>query len=111
MSDKIYTLDEIKSIAAPIARQYGVAAMYLFGSYARGEQNAESDIDILLTADLTQEQIAETRRAVAALSSDLSLDHEVTVSIQIVPLTQFRRYADFLPFYQNILKEGIRYAS
>ena len=32
MSDKIYTLDEIKSIAAPIARQYGVAAMYLFGS-------------------------------------------------------------------------------
>ena len=83
----------------------------LYGSYARGEQNAESDIDILLTADLTQEQIAETRRAVAALSSDLSLDHEVTVSIQIVPLTQFRRYADFLPFYQNILKEGIRYAS
>ena len=32
MSNKIYTLDEIKSIAAPIARQYGVAAMYLFGS-------------------------------------------------------------------------------
>ena len=83
----------------------------LYGSYARGEQNAESDIDILLTADLTQEQIAEKRRAIAALSSDLSLDHDVTVSIQIVPMAQFRRYADFLPFYQNVLKEGIRYAS
>ena len=83
----------------------------LYGSYARGEQNTESDIDILLTADLTQEQIAEMRRAIAALSSDLSLDHDVTVSIQIVPLAQFRRYADFLPFYQNVLKEGIRYAS
>ena len=32
MCDKIYTLDEIKSIAAPIAKQYGVDAMYLFGS-------------------------------------------------------------------------------
>ena len=32
MSDNIYTLDEIKAIAAPIARQDGVAAMYLFGS-------------------------------------------------------------------------------
>lgn len=83
----------------------------LYGSYARGEQNAESYIDILLTADLTQEQIAEKRRAIAALSSDLSLAHDVTVSIQIVPLVQFRRYADFLPFYQNVLKEGIRYAS
>ena len=83
----------------------------LYGSYARGEQNAESDIDILLTADLTQEQIVEKRRAIAALSSDLSLDHDVTVSIQIVPLAQFLRYADFLPFYQNVLKEGIRYAS
>ena len=111
MSDKVYTLDEIRAIAAPIAKQYGVAAMYLFGSYARGEQNAESDIDILLTADLTQEQIVEKRRAIAALSSDLSLDHDVTVSIQIVPLAQFLRYADFLPFYQNVLKEGIRYAS
>ena len=83
----------------------------LYGSYARGEQNAESDIDILLTADLTQEQIVEKRRAIAALSSDLSLDHDVTVSIQIVPLAQFLRYADFLPFYQNVLEEGIRYAS
>ena len=46
MSDKIYTLDEIKSIAAPIARQYGVAAMYLFGSYARGEATPKSDLDV-----------------------------------------------------------------
>ena len=45
MSDKIYTLDEIKAIAAPIARQYGVAAMYLFGSYARGEATPKSDLD------------------------------------------------------------------
>ena len=45
MCDKIYTLDEIKSIAAPIAKQYGVDAMYLFGSYARGEATATSDLD------------------------------------------------------------------
>ena len=35
----------------------------LYGSYARGDFTAESDIDILLTADLTQEQIASQRRA------------------------------------------------
>ena len=45
MSDKIYTLDEIKSIANPIARRYNIAGLYLFGSYARGEATAESDLD------------------------------------------------------------------
>ena len=45
MSDKIYTLDEIRSIANPIARRYKIAALYLFGSYARGEATAESDLD------------------------------------------------------------------
>ena len=45
MYEKVYSLDEIRSIAAPIAEQYGVAAMYLFGSYARGEATATSDLD------------------------------------------------------------------
>ena len=45
MSDKIYTLDEIRSIANPIARRYNIAVLYLFGSYARGEATAQSDLD------------------------------------------------------------------
>ena len=43
--DKIYTIDEIKQIAAPIAARYGVERMYLFGSYARGDATAGSDMD------------------------------------------------------------------
>lgn len=45
MCSKIYTIDEIRAIAAPIAKKYGVEAMYLFGSYARGEATAASDLD------------------------------------------------------------------
>ena len=45
MSDKIYSIAEIKSIATPFATQYGVDAMYLFGSYARSEAKATSDLD------------------------------------------------------------------
>lgn len=45
MRDKVYTLDEIRSIAAPIAERHGVTALYLFGSYARGEAAEESDLD------------------------------------------------------------------
>ena len=46
MNGKIYTMDEIRDIAAPLAKKYGVNALYLFGSYARGSANAQSDIDL-----------------------------------------------------------------
>lgn len=45
MSDKIYTLDEIRAIARPIAARHGVEKLYLFGSYARGEATSKSDLD------------------------------------------------------------------
>ena len=48
MNDKIYALDEIREIVIPIAERHGVATLYLFGSYARGEATAESDIDFLM---------------------------------------------------------------
>ena len=43
-----YTIDEIKDRVTPVARKYRLAAVYLFGSYARGEAGAESDIDLLV---------------------------------------------------------------
>ena len=48
MREKIYSLDEIKCIAYPIALRSGIAALYLFGSYARGEATPYSDIDFLV---------------------------------------------------------------
>ena len=48
MMSKVYSVDEIRRLATPIAQQYGVAKLALFGSYARGEQNANSDIDFIV---------------------------------------------------------------
>lgn len=44
----VYTIQAIKQLATPIARRYGVEALSLFGSYARGEASESSDIDFLL---------------------------------------------------------------
>ena len=48
-----YTIEEIKQRITPVAEKYGLAAVYLFGSYARGEASAESDIDLLVDTDIT----------------------------------------------------------
>jgi predicted nucleotidyltransferase len=42
---KILTIEEIKRIVSPIAKQYGVERVYVFGSYARGDATPESDVD------------------------------------------------------------------
>lgn len=41
-----YSVEEIKAIVAELAAQYGADRVYLFGSYARGDANADSDIDL-----------------------------------------------------------------
>ena len=45
--NKVYTIDEIRAKAVPIAKKYGVKKLSLFGSYARGEADAQSDLDFL----------------------------------------------------------------
>ena len=46
ISGSVYTIKEIKNIIKPILNKYGINDIYLFGSYARGEAKASSDIDI-----------------------------------------------------------------
>jgi predicted nucleotidyltransferase len=41
-----YTIEEIRQKVTPIAKQYdNIERVFLFGSYARGEAKAKSDID------------------------------------------------------------------
>ena len=44
----IYSICEIQQRIAPVTKQYGVKAVFLFGSYARGEAREDSDIDLLV---------------------------------------------------------------
>ena len=48
MGKKIYTIEEIKEKAVPIAKSYGVNELSLFGSYSRNEQNENSDVDFFI---------------------------------------------------------------
>jgi len=46
--NKLFSLDEIKNKILPVAEQYGLKKVYLFGSYARGNATNNSDIDICI---------------------------------------------------------------
>lgn len=44
----IYTLEEIGRRVRPVAEKYKLKAVYVFGSYARGEAREDSDVDLLV---------------------------------------------------------------
>ncbi len=48
MDNRIFTLDNIKALVKPFAEKYHVKEIYLFGSYARGEADENSDLDFLV---------------------------------------------------------------
>lgn len=48
MSKPRFTIEEIQEKVIPVAKKYGVKKLWLFGSYARGEADAESDVDFLI---------------------------------------------------------------
>lgn len=48
MSEKVYTIDEIKEYILHVLKEYGIEKAYIFGSYARNEANKNSDVDIMI---------------------------------------------------------------
>lgn len=102
-------LEEVYSACNPILSN-SISDAYLYGSYARGDYHSESDIDILIIADMSSAEISKCRNDIAIVTSELSLNHGITVSVTVKPLAQFKQYANVLPYYKNVIKEGIRYA-
>ena len=44
----VYSIDQLREIVMPLVRGYGMLWARLFGSYARGEADGSSDIDLLV---------------------------------------------------------------
>ena len=49
----ILTIDEIKTICKKVFDKYDVEFAYLFGSYAKGKQKPTSDVDIMVSTNIT----------------------------------------------------------
>ena len=41
-----FSIDELRQIIAPIAREHGVESVSLFGSYSKGTASTSSDVDL-----------------------------------------------------------------
>lgn len=83
--------------------------MILYGSYARGDAEPGSDLDVMILVDTSREEISKRSWDISGLASDLSLSCGVMVSPFVENRTFFLTLLPALPFFQNVSKEGIRY--
>lgn len=83
-----------------------VVGVYLYGSYARGDYDNESDIDITAIVKGKRLELQKKLKTVWDVSADIGLENNVVVSPTVIPYDEFEEYKDKLPYYRNIAQEG-----
>jgi len=79
----------------------------LYGSYARGDNNEYSDLDIMVLADYDESEGRVFQDAIYKMASRASLEHNITVSIYLNNNSLFNSRLHISPFYRNVLSEGV----
>ena len=81
-------------------------AVILYGSYARGDYRADSDIDIMILLDLSDMDIKEYRHELSGETFDFNMDHDLKPIAK--SQQHFQKWVDVYPFYANVEKEGVK---
>ncbi|WP_026884951.1 nucleotidyltransferase domain-containing protein [Clostridium akagii] len=79
----------------------------LYGSYARNENTAESDINFLVLVNEDENKIREHEDAITDIMVDLSLEYSIVISIYTQSVSVYESQIKILPFFMNVQREGI----
>ncbi len=86
-----------------------VKKIILYGSYARGDYNESSDIDIMILTDLTDDEMYDYFVKVSDMAYDIedANNFDIMISPLVKNIDKFNYWLDALPFYMNIQREGV----
>ena len=79
----------------------------LYGSYARGDYNNSSDIDILVLTDYKPSQFYSVLEKLSGMTYDIDLDYNVILMPLINNIKNYNDGIDSIPFFTNIHREGV----
>ena len=79
----------------------------LYGSYARGDYNKKSDVDIMILTDMSFEEIEDYRDKISDIAYDIELSTGIILSPVIKNIEKYNSRVNFVPFYKNVEKEGV----
>ena len=101
----VYTVEQITQCILPVAQKYGLKAVYLFGSHARGTATESSDIDLLIDTSGTNIKSLLTLSAVYCDLEDAL--HKSIDLITVSSLEQRPQMENDIRFRDTVLKERV----
>lgn len=84
-----------------------LSKVILYGSYARGDFQDNSDVDVMVLVKISPEEIERIEESIFDLAFDIEMEHGIHISPIIKNEEQFEYWVDVLPFYRNVRNEGV----
>ena len=109
MSDRNRILCEFRNKTKSIMGD-SLKQMILYGSYARGDYRDNSDMDIMVLTELTDDRIIQIEDEIFDAAYDIELKYGVPISVNIKYERHIKKCENCFPYYSNILKEVIIFA-
>lgn len=102
--------DILCSIKQGYKQVYGddIMDIYLYGSYARGDYEQDSDIDFVAIVKGNRLDLQKKLKVMWDIAADLGLENDIVISPTVIPYNEFLQYQEKLPYYRNIIKEGVK---
>lgn len=81
----------------------------LYGSYARGDFKDNSDVDIMILTNLSDEEIIKYRDKISDIAYEIEFKNnfDFMLSPLVKNIDKFNYWLEALPFYMNVQKEGV----
>lgn len=99
----------INEYVTAIKKIYGthLKQVILYGSYARGDFNKDSDVDVMVLVDLPEDKLGEFSDDLSELGFGYNVDHDIWFMPVVKNIDHFNYWRQAYPFYSNVAKEGI----
>ncbi len=103
----LYSL--LNEIEDGLEKIYGekLRKIILYGSYAREQEANGSDLDLMVLLDLPDKEIESTNEEVLELTVDLTTRYGIFISIVKNNVDFFNEWVDTLPYFKNVISDGI----
>ena len=82
-------------------------AVILYGSYARGDYDEFSDVDIMILLNLDEMELKKYRQQLSEITFDFNMEHDIDIKPIAKSKELFLKWQESYPFYKNVSREGV----